>query len=437
MFFCGFFNLLVELQFIAKEHTAMPKAIPFTKGSIIYFSEDKDDRIFILQKGMVFLTSTDVETGSPVTEYVREGEFFGVKSALGHFPREETATVVADTIVVSMTVSEFEKLFSNNKQIIMKMLRVFSNQLRAVHKKTETILNSGEKTNSQLGMISVAKSFYEEEQYRSCCDVCLKFLKLYPTSMEKESVAKLYMNSKVRLDKLAERETKKTSELDSGFVSNDLTMFSLPAFARFAKTFEAGSVIISEYEPGETFYLIQSGAVQLMKCVNGTQKNLDILHGGEFFGEMAILENSPRSATCVAKNTVEVLEFNKQNFEILITGNPQMALILLKLFCKRIYDQKRRLKILVISDLQARIGDVFLMFDEMMPPVNPNDKVRKFNLTAQDISHWSGLPIDVVRDELNRFVEKRKIEVYDTYIVVNNIIDMKRTVDARRAQRSA
>ncbi|MBE6345240.1 MAG: Crp/Fnr family transcriptional regulator [Spirochaetaceae bacterium] len=415
----------------------MPKAIPFTKGSIIYFSEDKDDRIFILQKGMVFLTSTDVETGSPVTEYVREGEFFGVKSALGHFPREETATVVADTIVVSMTVSEFEKLFSNNKQIIMKMLRVFSNQLRAVHKKTETILNSGEKTNSQLGMISVAKSFYEEEQYRSCCDVCLKFLKLYPTSMEKESVAKLYMNSKVRLDKLAERETKKTSELDSGFVSNDLTMFSLPAFARFAKTFEAGSVIISEYEPGETFYLIQSGAVQLMKCVNGTQKNLDILHGGEFFGEMAILENSPRSATCVAKNTVEVLEFNKQNFEILITGNPQMALILLKLFCKRIYDQKRRLKILVISDLQARIGDVFLMFDEMMPPVNPNDKVRKFNLTAQDISHWSGLPIDVVRDELNRFVEKRKIEVYDTYIVVNNIIDMKRTVDARRAQRSA
>ena len=114
-----------------------------------------------------------------------------------------------------------------------------------------------------------------------------------------------------------------------------------------------------------------------------------------------------------------------------------MALILLKLFCKRIYDQKRRLKILVISDLQARIGDVFLMFDEMMPPVNPNDKVRKFNLTAQDISHWSGLPIDVVRDELNRFVEKRKIEVYDTYIVVNNIIDMKRTVDARRAQRSA
>ena len=90
----------------------MPKAVQFTKGSIVYFAGDKDDRIYILQRGMIVLTSTDVETGNPVTEYVREGEFFGVKSALGHFPREETATVVADAIAVAMSVGEFEKLFS-------------------------------------------------------------------------------------------------------------------------------------------------------------------------------------------------------------------------------------------------------------------------------------------------------------------------------------
>ena len=53
--------------------------------------------------------------------------------------------------------------------------------------------------------------------------------------------------------------------------------FSLPAFSRFAKQFEPGSVIISEYEPGDCFYLIQSGQVQLVKCVNGAKKNLDIL----------------------------------------------------------------------------------------------------------------------------------------------------------------
>ena len=103
----------------------MPKAMQYTKGSVIYFSGDKDDRIFILQKGMIILTSTDVETGAPLTECIKEGEFFGVKSALGHFPREESATVITDSICIAMTVQEFENLFSSNKQIIMKMLKVF------------------------------------------------------------------------------------------------------------------------------------------------------------------------------------------------------------------------------------------------------------------------------------------------------------------------
>ena len=57
----------------------MPKAMQYSKGSIIYFEGDMDDRIFILQQGSVLLTSTDIETGKPVAESVKNGEFFGVK----------------------------------------------------------------------------------------------------------------------------------------------------------------------------------------------------------------------------------------------------------------------------------------------------------------------------------------------------------------------
>ena len=420
----------------------MPKAMQYTKGSIIYFSGDRDDRIFILQQGLIVLTSTDIETGSPQTEHVKRGEFFGVKSALGHFPREETATVIADSIAIILTVAEFEKTFSENKAVIMKMLRVFSNQLRAIHRKTESILNSNAGFDQPTGMLLVAQSFLEDEQYQACCDVCMKLLSRFPNASNKEATAKLYTNTKRKLDMQKQRGGNQRQQIaaqDAESAQTDagaLKQFSLPAFSRFAKTFEAGSVIIAEYEPGDSFYLIQSGSVQLVKCVKGAKKNLDILRPSEFFGEMAILENSPRSATAVAVKTVKVLEFNKENFEILITGNPQIALILLKLFCKRIYDQKRRLKILVIEDTQARIADVFLMFAEMQPNADPNERTMRFNLTIQDISHWAGLPVDTVRDEVNRFVEKHKIEVYDTYIVVNNIVDMRRIVDTRAAIRS-
>ncbi|MCQ2611679.1 MAG: cyclic nucleotide-binding domain-containing protein [Treponema sp.] len=404
----------------------MPKAVQYAKGSIIYFAGDTDERIYILQKGLVVLTSTDIESGSPVTEQVKNGEFFGVKSALGHFPREETATVLAETLAVSMTVQEFEQIFSSNKAVILKMLKVFSGQLRQIHKKTESILQNKTDTNFSAGMMDVAKSFYKDEQYRSCCDVCIKYLTSYPTAPDKDSVAKLYADAKLRADKLAARRGPETQTASS---EGALAQFSLPAFQRFAKKYEPGQVIISEFEPGNSFYLIQSGTVQLVKCVNGSKKNLDILKPGEFFGEMAILDNSPRSATCMAIGNVECLEFNKENFELLITGNPQLALILLKLFCKRIYDQKRRLRILTIKDLQARIADVFLMFDEMNPVANPNERSRRFNVTIADVAHWTGLTPEITRDEINKFVEKRKIEVYDNYIMVNNITDMKRLVD--------
>ena len=415
----------------------MPKTMQYTKGSIIYFSGDRDERIFILQKGYVLLSSVDIETGSNVVEHIKEGEFFGVKSAFGRFPREETATVLADSVTVSMSLAEFEQLFSTNKSVILKMLKVFSKQLRNIHKKTESILNSHEEISQFAGMQSVAQSFYNDNQYKACCDICVKFFTRFPNAPNATQLKQLYLASKKRMEVQQARD--KVSNFNDDYpqtsVQSGLKQFSLPAFSRFAKTFESGSVIISEYEPGDCFYLIQSGRVQLVKCVNEKKKNLDILMPGEFFGEMAILENSPRSATCIAIDKVEVLEFNKQNFEILITGNPQIAMILIKLFCKRIYDQKRRFKTLVITDPQAKIGDVFLMFDEMNPCPNPNERSRKFNLTMQDIAHWTGLSIDQVKDEMYKFVEKHKVEIFTNYVIVNNISDMKRFVDSRCQQR--
>ncbi len=404
----------------------MPKILNFSKGSIVYFEDDKDAKIYILQRGTIILTTIDPETKVTVTNQVKPGEFFGVKSALGRFPREETATVLQDSSVIALTVPEFETNFSSNKQIIMKMLRVFSAQLRQIHKRTEQILESTPES-PQNGMYSVAKTFFDDEQFVSCYDVCLKFLKRFSTSSYAASVKQMFENCRRILEKRGMPEYSETIEDGAGA----LRQFELPAFERFAKKYAPGQIIISEFEPGDTFYLIQRGSVQLLKYANGSTKNLDILKAGEFFGEMAILDNSPRSATCMAKTSVKCLEFSKENFESIVTGNSILAINLLKLFCKRIYDQKRRFKILAIKDLQARIADVFVLLDEMNPPNNPNERSRKFFATVGDIAHWAGLSVEVTRDEINRFIEKRKIEVYTDFIIVANMVDMKRIVDTR------
>jgi len=206
----------------------------------------------------------------------------------------------------------------------------------------------------------------------------------------------------------------------------------LAAFGRFSRTFRQGEIIFSEFEVGDTFYLIQSGRVQLAKLVGDLERTLDILHPSEMFGEMAILENSPRSATAIALDEVKVLEFNSQNFEILLLGNPQIALKLLKMFCKRIYDSKRRFMILTLPDPQSKIADVFLMLDETQPDIDKSTEKREFKTTVEGVAHWAGMSVNAVKDILGHFSNQHRIEIFPDHITVKNINDFARFVSSKR-----
>ena len=208
----------------------------------------------------------------------------------------------------------------------------------------------------------------------------------------------------------------------------------LSLFERFAKTYRAGQIILCEYEPGDSFYLIQSGRVKIVKIFGNIEKTIDILKPGEFFGEMALLENAPRSASIIALDDCKLLEFNRDNFQVLMTGNPQMALKLLALFAHRIYDQKRRFSILTLSDEHARVADVFLMLSESMPLDDEDSDTGKrvFNHSVADIAHWAGMSPDRCRDILNHFIEQRRVSVFQDRIEVTNIHDLARFVSSRR-----
>jgi CRP-like cAMP-binding protein len=206
----------------------------------------------------------------------------------------------------------------------------------------------------------------------------------------------------------------------------------MAAFGRFAKTFQAGEIIFSEYEPGDNFYLIQSGRVQLVKLIGDIEKTLDILQPSEMFGEMAILENSPRSATAIALDIVKVLEFNSQNFEILMLGNPQIALKLLRMFAKRIYDSKRRFMILTLEEPQAKIADVFLMLDESQADIDKTTEKREFKTTVDYVASWAGMTVNETRDILTHFATQHRVEMFSNKIVVKNINDFSRFVSSRR-----
>ncbi len=202
-------------------------------------------------------------------------------------------------------------------------------------------------------------------------------------------------------------------------------------YEKFGIGFEPGQIIFCEYEPGNECYFILDGRVKITKTVGNTQKTLDVIGNGDFFGEMAILEEEPRSASAIAVDSVRALKLNRVNFDSLMNGQPQLAYRLMMIFARRIFDARRRLQILLLDDQQARVADVFCMLAEKDPQYGHTNQMI-FNVTVDDVAAWCGIPAAEVQRVISGFVKQGKLELFADRIVVTNINDFTRVVQARR-----
>lgn len=200
---------------------------------------------------------------------------------------------------------------------------------------------------------------------------------------------------------------------------------------KFGVEYASNEIIFCEFEPGNEFFFIHSGQVKIAKIINNTERTLDILEPGDIFGEMAILEEEPRSASAIAMGHVKLFKFHRDNFQALLQGNPQLAFKLLMIFAKRIYDAKRRLMILLLEEPQMKVMDVFNMLAEQDPHLDLQEPIT-LKITSQEVASWAGMQIKDVEKVLSNFNQLGKIEYFKDRIVVKNIRDFQRVVTSKR-----
>ena len=153
----------------------------FKANSVIYFRGDVSDKIYILKSGRISLNSNDIETGQEIHDYIKTGEFFGVKSAMGKYPREEDAVVLSNTTVIQFSVPEFEAVVSQNTTLIMKMLKVFSNQLRRIHVKVSSLLAEDEQVDPEAGLFNNGQYYLGKKRYQQALYAFRRYLTYYPS----------------------------------------------------------------------------------------------------------------------------------------------------------------------------------------------------------------------------------------------------------------
>ena len=101
-------------------------------------------------------------------------------------------------------------------------------------------------------------------------------------------------------------------------------------------TFEAGEIIVSEREPGDSLFVVAAGSVRIYaRNRKGHNNQIRQLDQGEFFGEISLLSGKPRTATITAATPTEILELDRKTLDAIAVQHPQVPKILREVFDRR------------------------------------------------------------------------------------------------------
>ena len=102
------------------------------------------------------------------------------------------------------------------------------------------------------------------------------------------------------------------------------------------KVYERGQVIVRQGEAGDSMYVIQGGQVEVVQEKDGKEYRLSVLGRGDVFGEMALFDREPRSATVRALDSARVLTLDKRTFLRRVHEDPSLAFSILEKLSHRI-----------------------------------------------------------------------------------------------------
>ena len=159
------------------------------------------------------------------------------------------------------------------------------------------------------------------------------------------------------------------------------------------KSFGRNVEIIGAGDPTDSLYIVISGRLKvLMGDEHGREVILSILGRGEFFGEMGLLDDSPRSASVVTLEACELLTISKTDFKHSLSDNFELSLMVMRGLVKRLREADRKIGSLALMDVYGRVARLLL---EMAEDID-GEKIVVKKLSKQDIAKMIGASREMV-----------------------------------------
>jgi len=189
------------------------------------------------------------------------------------------------------------------------------------------------------------------------------------------------------------------------------------------KAYPKNSTIIAAGDPTDAMYIVVSGRLKVvMSDKEGQEVILAILNQGEFFGEMGLIAQAPRSATVTTIEPCELLTITRADFTKCLQGNFDLTMNVIRGLVKRLREADKKIGSLALMDVYGRVARLLL---EMAETIDGQKVVTK-KLTKRDIAKMIGASREMVSRVMKELQASGRIEVRAREILLRDSLALTR-----------
>jgi CRP-like cAMP-binding protein len=379
--------------------------VNFTANSYIIVEGKRNaDRFFIIRSGKVRLSKEVQIVAEEQGDTLGPGDFFGVVSTMSGHSHIETAQAITNVTLISVHKEQFSQLIQGNAPVAMKIIMQFSKRMRYLDEALTRLTLKNNAAEDPSHIFNVGEYYVKHNQYNQAFYAYQKYVKCCPKD---ENVA----NAVERMKKIAP------------YVKN---LQQPPKPGEMVRSFTKDQIVFCEGEPGEELFIIQKGAVKIIKITDNNEILLAVLKQGDIFGEMALLESKPRAAGAVAYEDCQLMAVNRENFQQMIKTQPQLIARLTTLLSERIWLIYKQLANTQINDHLGRMFDMLqIQIDKKKIDINTLTNYS-FDFGLKELGNMVGLSQGDAAIYGKKLMENRVFQIMNEKLFIKDIKEIPR-----------
>jgi CRP/FNR family cyclic AMP-dependent transcriptional regulator len=174
------------------------------------------------------------------------------------------------------------------------------------------------------------------------------------------------------------------------------------------RQYDEGGMIFMRGDPGDSLCGVVTGRVRISASgPGGKEVFLNIMEPGDAFGEIALLDGSPRTATATAMSRTEIIVIPRDAFSALLQSQPQLAAHLIQLLCKRVRWTAELMEDTALLSVPARLAKRLLSLASVCG--REAQQGTKISLSQEELAQFLGLSRQIVNQHLQTWRAKEWI----------------------------